>query len=242
MIRVGRSAVVLGVLGLAACGADDTAWRGEEPGEAEREQVGQSPSVLREALRNPDAPSWQEAAPDLFQVRFETSEGDFEVEVHRDWAPLGADRFYNLVRHGYFDDSRFFRVVEGFIAQFGIPGDPAVTTAWTGRTLTDDPVVASNIRGRLAYAMTGPDTRHTQIYINLVDNVRLDSTGFAPFAEVTSGMDVVDRLYSGYGENAGGGVRRGNQRRMLTEGNAHLDADFPQLDRIVRARILERRP
>jgi len=188
---------------------------------------------LRAALLDPSASSWQEPAPESFVARFETSKGSFDVEVQRAWAPIGADRFYNLVRHGYFDDSRFFRVVEGFIAQFGIPGDPRVTEAWVGKTLIDDPVVASNERGTLAYAMTEPDTRHTQIYVNLVDNLRLDSTGFAPFGRVTTGMSVVDAIYSGYGENAGGGVRRGDQRRMLGEGNQHLDLDYPELDRII---------
>ena len=159
------------------------------------------------------------------------------IAVERSWAPRGADRFYNLVRHGFYDDSRFYRVIEDFIVQFGLPGDPEVTSLWLDRTLMDDPVVESNRRGRITYAMTGPGTRATQVYINLIDNIRLDSTGFAPFGEVVEGMDVVDRLYAGYGENAGGGMRRGNQGRIIAEGNAHLDRDYPLLDRIISARV-----
>jgi homoserine O-acetyltransferase len=171
-------------------------------------------------------------------VRFETSQGAFVVEAHRGWAPHGVDRFHGLVSSGFFDDSRFFRVVAGFIAQFGIPGDPAVTAAWKGRTIADDPVRQSNVRGTVAYAMTGPGKRSTQLYINLGDNSRLDAQGFAPIGRVTSGMDVVDRLYSGYGEGAGGGVRGGKQGKILEGGNAWLDASFPKLDRLLRARIL----
>jgi homoserine O-acetyltransferase len=172
-------------------------------------------------------------------VRFETSQGPFVVEVHREWAPQGVDRFYGLVAAGFFDDSRFFRVVSGFIAQFGIPGDPRVTAAWKGRTIPDDPVRQSNTRGTLAYAMTGPGTRSTQIYVNLADNARLDAQGFAPIGRVTSGLEVVDRLYSGYGETAGGGMRGGKQGPMLAGGNAYLDANFPKLDRVLRATLQE---
>jgi cyclophilin family peptidyl-prolyl cis-trans isomerase len=148
----------------------------------------------------PPAAGQTSRAPDVFQVRFETSQGAFVVEAHREWAPHGADRFHELVSTGFFDDSRFFRVVAGFIAQFGLPGDPAVTAAWKNRTLPDDPVRQSNVRGTIAYAMTGPDSRSTQLYINLADNSRLDTQGFSPIGRVTSGMDVVDRLYAGYGE------------------------------------------
>jgi cyclophilin family peptidyl-prolyl cis-trans isomerase len=189
-------------------------------------------------LLRPENPVWREAAPDSFNVAFQTSRGLFLVEVRRSWAPVGADRFYNLVRHGFFDDSRFYRVVEGFIVQFGLPGDPEVTAVWLERTIEDDPARESNLKGRIAYAMTGPDTRATQVYINLIDNVRLDTAGFAPFGQVIKGMEVVDALYAGYGENAGGGMRRGEQGRIIAEGNAHLDRDFPLLDRIVSARIV----
>jgi cyclophilin family peptidyl-prolyl cis-trans isomerase len=173
-----------------------------------------------------------------FQVRFETTQGAFVVEVHPDWAPQGVARFRELVASGYFDDSHFFRVVAGFIAQFGVAGDPKVTAAWKERTIPDDPVRQSNLRGTLAFAMTGPGTRSTQIYINLADNARLDAQGFAPIGRVISGMDVVDQLYAGYGEAAGGGMRGGQQGKMLAGGNAYLDASFPKLDHLVRARVV----
>jgi len=178
-------------------------------------------------------------APDVFRVRFETSQGAFVVEAHREWAPRGVDRFRELVAAGFFDDSRFFRVVAGFIAQFGLPGDPAVNTSRKDKAFQDDPVRQSNVRGTIAYAMTGPDTRSTQLYINLADNSRLDAQGFAPIGRVIEGMDVVDRLYAGYGEGAGGGMRGGKQGKILAGGNAHLDAEFPKLDRILRVRILK---
>jgi len=193
----------------------------------------------RSALMDPDHPLWREAAPAVFRVEVETSQGRFLIEAHREWAPLGVDRFYHLVRTGFFDDSRFFRVREGFIAQFGIPGDPAVSAVWKDRAFPDDPVVQSNTRGFLAYAMTGPNTRTTQLYINYGDNSRLDAEGFAPIGRIVAGMDVVDRLHAGYDEAAGGGMRGGRQGQMLAEGNAHLDEHFPLLDKLIRARIIE---
>lgn len=179
--------------------------------------------------------------PQVFKVRFETTQGAFVVEAHPEWAPQGAARFRELISAKYFDDSRFFRVVAKFIAQFGVAGDPKVTAAWKERTIPDDPPGKSrqsNLRGTLAFAMTGRNTRSTQIYINLADNPRLDAQGFAPIGRVVSGMDVVDRLYAGYGEEAGGGMRGGRQGRMLEGGNAYLDASFPRLDRLVRARMV----
>ena len=190
-------------------------------------------------LLNPNAAVWQESAPDTFTVVMETTKGNFAIEVVREWAPIGADRFYNLVRHGFYDDSRFYRVVPGFIVQFGLPGDPAVTPHWLDAMIADDPVEASNVRGTIAYAMTGPDTRTTQLYISLVDNSRLDEQGFAPFGRIVDGMDIVDQLYGGHGENAGGGLRRGDQSRIYAEGNVHLDRDFPELDELIRATIRE---
>ena len=177
-------------------------------------------------------------APRIFDVRFETTQGPIVVTAHRDWAPRGADRFYYLARNGFFDGERFFRVDSNFIAQFGLNGDPRVIAAWKHRTMPDDPVRVSNLRGTLAYAMTGPDTRTTQIYFNLVDNKRLDAQGFAPFAVVTSGMDAVLRLYSGYGERAGGGVRAGKQSLIETGGNEYLERAFPKLDYITRAVVI----
>jgi peptidyl-prolyl cis-trans isomerase A (cyclophilin A) len=185
------------------------------------------------------APSSAAPAPvALTRVRIETSKGTFVVEVNRAWAPRGTDRFLELVRAKFFDDSRFFRVRANYIAQFGIAGNPAVTRKWGGRYIADDSVRTSNVRGTLAFAMTGPNLRNTQVYINLVDNKQLDAQGFSPVGRVVDGMDVVDRLYAGYGEDAGGGLRLGKQQRMLEEGNRHLDADFPKLDRLVSAKIM----
>ena len=177
-------------------------------------------------------------APEIFRVRFETSRGDFVVEVHRDWAPLGADRFYNLVRHRFFDGQRFFRVRAGAFAQFGVPGDPRLARVWRNATIADDPVRASNERGTLAYAFTVAGTRATQIFVNLRDNKPYDAEGFAPFGRVVSGMDVVDSLYSDYGEASGGGMRAGHQDALFAGGNGWLDRNFPKLDSIVRARLL----
>jgi cyclophilin family peptidyl-prolyl cis-trans isomerase len=180
-----------------------------------------------------------EARPSAFpRVRIETTQGVFVLEVRPDWAPRGAARFLELVRTRFFDDSRFFRVREKFIAQFGIAGDPAVTHKWKDRYFKDDSVRTSNVRGTFAFAMTGPDLRNTQIYINLVDNKQLDAQGFSPVGRVVEGMEVADRLYSGYGEDAGGGLRLGKQGRMLEEGNRHLDDAFPKLDRLIRAAVV----
>jgi homoserine O-acetyltransferase len=225
-IRVALLAAALATLGQGAC-----ARRTAPPAEA--------PRVDRAALLDPTDSSWRARAPEEYVARVETSRGTFDITVTRAWAPIGADRFWNLVRHGFYDDQRINRVRSGFIAQFGLSGDPAVTAAWAGHTIPDDGVRASNVRGAVAYATTGPDTRLTQVYINLVDNVRLDAQGFAPFGRVTRGMDVVDRLYSGYGESAGGGMRGGKQGGIEREGNAWLDARYPKLDRIVRATIVE---
>ena len=185
------------------------------------------------------APSSAAPAPrELTRVRIETSKGAFVLEVNRAWAPRGADRFLELVRTRFFDDSRFFRVRAKYIAQFGIAGDPAVTRKWNGREIPDDSVRTSNVRGTFAFAMTGPNQRNTQIYINLIDNKQLDAQGFSPVGRVVEGMDVVDAIYSGYGEDAGGGLRLGKQQKMLEEGNRHLDANFPKLDKLVSARVV----
>jgi cyclophilin family peptidyl-prolyl cis-trans isomerase len=193
----------------------------------------------RQALLNLEHEIWSMKSPDVFQVVIETSKGPFTLSVHRDWAPLGVDRFYNLVRTGYYDDSRFFRVRAGFIVQFGIPGNPEISAVWKDLAIPDDPVNVSNTRGRIAYAMTGPDTRTTQLYISLDDNSRLDEEGFSPVGEVIAGMDIVDQLYSGYDEGAGGGMRGRKQGKMMSGGNAHLDASFPKLDKLISAKIVE---
>src|SRR5260370_35848470 len=176
-------------------------------------------------------------APDVFSARFETSKGPFVVEVHRAWSPHGADRFYNLVSNGYYDEVRFFRVISCFMAQFGIHGNPAVNSAWQPAVIADDPVAQSNKRGMVSYAMRGPGTRTNQIFINYSDgNAQLDPMGFSPFGKVTEGMAVVDALYSGYGEGAPSG-RGPDQGRLQSEGNAYLAKEFPRLDFIKTARI-----
>jgi peptidyl-prolyl cis-trans isomerase A (cyclophilin A) len=171
-------------------------------------------------------------APQRFDATFKTSKGDFTVTVHRSWAPRGADRFYNLVRSHFFDGVKFFRVVPGFVVQFGISPDPHVSAAWRNATIADDPVTEHNVRGTVTFATAGPGTRTTQVFVNLVDNVSLDSTGFAPFAAVTKGMSVFDRLYSGYGEAPGL-----HQSELEAQGNAWLDKHYPKLDEIVTARL-----
>ena len=178
-------------------------------------------------LITPD--SLTETAPDVFQARFETSRGDFVIEVHRDWSPRGADRFYNLVANGYYDNLRFFRVIAGFMAQFGIHGDSTVAAAWGEHRIADDPVIRSNTRGFVSYAMGGPNTRTTQIFINYGDNSRLDPMGFSPFGQVVEGMEVVDALYSGYGEGPPRGTGP-NQALIRFRGNAYLEKEFPNLD------------
>jgi len=188
------------------------------------------------ALQNPAALA--EKAPDTFKVNVDTSRGAFVIEVTRAWAPHGADRFYNLVRHGFYDQARFFRVIEGFMAQFGIHGDPAVSAVWRGALIPDDPVKQSNRRGYITFATAGPGTRTTQLFINLVDNGALDSQGFAPFGRVVSGMNVVDKLYDGYGEGAPRGSGP-DQGRVQKEGNAYLEKSFPKLDYIKTASIVQ---
>lgn len=193
--------------------------------------------VDREALLNPAHLEWDAGAPDLFRARFRTTKGDFVVEVHRDWAPIGADRFYNLVRLGFYDDTRVYRIRAGVFAQFGLSGDPAVNAVWYERTIADDPPGQEHVRGRVFFAMRGPHDRTTQAVISLRDNPDYYEQGFVPFGEVVEGMDVLDNLYAAYGESAGGGMRGGNQGRIVSQGNAHLDANFPLLDRIHRATI-----
>jgi len=200
---------------------------------------GAPPAVAQQPpLTDPDHPAFAEQAPEHFRVLVETGVGSFTIAVHRHWAPHGADRFYNLVRHGYYDDARFHRVVPDFIVQFGLAGDPAVSRAWAEAFIPDDPVEVSNVRGRIAFAFTDPGTRATQVYINMKDNSRLDAGGFAPFGEVVHGLFVVDGIHAGYGDSSGGGLRRGDQSRILDDGNAYLDRAFPELTELVRARII----
>ena len=176
---------------------------------------------------------------ETYKVKFETSKGDFIVQVHRDWAPNGADRFAELVEAGYYDNCRFFRVIDGFMAQVGINGDPSVTARWQNRTIPDDHVLESNRRGYVTFATSGPDSRTTQFFINFKNNANLDSMGFSPFGQVIEGMEVVDSLYKGYGEGApqGNGPSQG---QLNAEGNAYLDREFPKLDYIKTATIIEK--
>jgi peptidyl-prolyl cis-trans isomerase A (cyclophilin A) len=172
-----------------------------------------------------------EQAPGSYKVDFDTSAGKFVVEVHRDWAPNAADRFYNLVKNGFYDDCRFFRVVPGFMVQWGMNGDPAVTAAWTGATIKDEATKQSNKTGYITFARTGaPNSRGTQLFINYKDNAFLDQQGFAPFGEVVSGMEVVQKINSEYAE-------RPNQGLINSQGNAYLRKEFPKLDYIKTATI-----
>jgi peptidyl-prolyl cis-trans isomerase A (cyclophilin A) len=190
--------------------------------------------AMSQALMNPA--SLTEQAPPVYKAKFDTSKGAFEIQVHRDWAPAGADRFYNLVKNGFFDNTRFFRVVSGFMVQFGLNGDPSVSAQWRQARIRDDQVKQSNTRGMVTFATAGPNTRTTQVFINFGDNNRLDGMGFAPFGQVVSGMNVVDALYSGYGEGAPGGSGP-EQGRIQQEGNAYLTKDFAKLDYIKKATI-----
>jgi peptidyl-prolyl cis-trans isomerase A (cyclophilin A) len=176
-------------------------------------------------------------APESFKAKFETTKGDFTVEVTRSLSPNGADRFYNLVRSGYFNDLAFFRVIAGFMCQFGIHGDPKVSAAWRPAQIPDDAVKASNTRGAITFATAGPNTRTTQLFINFGDNAGLDKMGFSPFGKVVEGMEVVDKINNEYGEGAPRG-RGPDQNRIQMEGNAYLKKDFPKLDYIKSASIL----
>lgn len=197
-----------------------------------------SPPVDADPLMNPASAEMKADAPGLYRVRLDTTRGEFTLQVHRDWAPIGADRFYNLVREGFYDGARFFRVIEGFVAQFGINGDPALSEIWREATMQDDPANEKNIRGRITFAHGGANTRTVQLFINLGDNLNLDMQGFPPFGEVVEGMGVVQSLYSGYG---GGPPSGPNQGRIQSEGNRYLERDFPQLDYVKRARIVGER-
>ena len=185
-------------------------------------------------LGNPSA--LRETAPATYKARFETSKGTFVVDVNREWAPNGADRFYNLVKNGFYDGVRFFRVLDGFMAQFGINGDPAISAQWREARIQDDPVRQSNRRGFITYAMAGPGTRTSQVFINYGDNSALDKQGFSPFGQVSSGMNVVDALHNGYGEGAPRG-RGPDQGRLQMEGNAYLAKEYPRMDFVRKATI-----
>ena len=180
-------------------------------------------------------------APAVFNARFTTSKGDFVVEVTRAWSPRGADRFYNLVKYHFFDGAAFFRVLQGFVVQFGISARPEVSSVWENAKIDDDPVTQNNKRGMLTFATAGPSTRTTQIFINLGDNPNLDGMGFSPFGKVVSGIEVIDKLYSEYGEGAPNG-NGPDQNRIQKEGKAYLDKSFPLLDTIKTAEIVPPAP
>lgn len=184
----------------------------------------------------PAAAPAADAAPATFRVRFETSKGPFVVQAQRDWSPNGVDRFYQLVEAGYYDDIRFFRVVPGFVVQFGMHGDPATNAKWVGQKVNDDPVKQSNKRGMVTFAMMQgtPNSRTTQLFINLQDNSMLDQGGFGPIGEVVEGMSVIDRLYSGYADEP-----TSRQGEIAAEGNAFLNRTYPKLDFIRTARVVK---
>ncbi len=186
--------------------------------------AGPRPSLLVPA-------SLKAKAPAVYKAKFTTTAGDFVIEVHHEWAPLGADRFYNLVRYGYFTNASFFRVVSGFVVQFGLSADPAVNTVWSAAKIQDDPVIQSNKRGTLVFATAGPNTRTTQLFINYADNTRLDAMGFAPFGTVVEGMDVVNKIFPGYRESP-------RQDLITNQGDAYVKANFPLMDKIKLARIV----
>ena len=228
------SLVVCGGLFVGALRAQAPSQTPKKPSSSTHRATTHAPAAHR-SLLNPA--SLNQKAPETYKARFVTTAGPFVVEVTRAWAPLGADRFYNLVKYDYFTGASFFRVLPNFVVQFGISAKPAVSAAWQRANIPDDPVTQSNKRGTLTFATAGPNTRTTQIFINLGDNAALDQQGFSPFGQVVEGMDVVDKLYSGYGE----GAPQGNgpdQQRVQTEGKAYLDKNFPKLDSIKSASIV----
>ncbi len=204
---------------------------------AETNTAPAAPAAPAAAPSFADPSKLTEKAPDTFKAQFETTKGKFVIEVVREQSPLGADRFYNLVRSGYFTDIAFFRVIPGFMCQFGIHGDPKVSEKWRPATIQDEPVKSGNKRGAISFAKGGPNTRTTQLFINFADNTRLDGMGFPSFGKVVEGMDVVDKINGEYGEGAPNG-RGPRQDRIQMEGNAYLKKEFPNLDYIKSASIV----
>jgi peptidyl-prolyl cis-trans isomerase A (cyclophilin A) len=201
---------------------------------ASRRTATPKPSLLNPATLKAQAPA-------VYKAKFTTTKGDFVIEVTRAWAPLGADRFYNLVKNGFYTDAAFFRILPGFVAQVGIPAKPEIARVWSQAHIADDPVTQSNLKGFVTFATAGPNTRTTQIFINYADNTGLDGMGFAPFGKIVEGMEVVEGLYADYGE----GAPRGNgpdQGRITNEGKVYLDKEFPKLDTIKAAVIVGEAP
>lgn len=209
---------------LLTCGIAFAQGTSKAPPPAAKKAAPAGPNLL-------DPNTLKAKAPEVFKVKMTTTKGDVIIQVNRGWAPMGADRFYNLIRGGYYKDAAFFRVIPGFVAQFGIAARPDVTAVWEKARLIDDRVLQSNKRGTIVFATAGPNTRTTQIFINYRDNTPLDRDGFAPFGEVTEGMDVVDKFFSGYGEAP-------DQGRITAIGKPYLDKSFPNLDRIVNAVVM----
>jgi peptidyl-prolyl cis-trans isomerase A (cyclophilin A) len=243
--RLSRSLGLVGLVLLsAACDRTEPApTASPEPKPAATTAATTQGGAANPGAANGDAPIFHperatEKAPETFKVQFGTTKGDFTVQVTRAWAPNGADRFYNLIKLGYYDGNRFFRAVDGFMVQWGIHGTPAVNGAWFRANIPDDPVVKSNKRGFITFAMAGKNSRTTQLFINYTDaNARLDAMGFPPFGEVVEGMTVVDSLYKGYGEGAPRG-KGPDQGRLQREGNSYLDREFKELDAIKSAKLL----
>lgn len=205
---------------------------------AGKEETQEAPTIIQRLLQ-PDPAELNQPSPETFKIKFETSKGDFIMEVYRDWSPYGADRLYYLVKHGFYDNVRFFRVIEGFMAQFGYHGNPDVAKVWSDMTFPDDPVKESNLRGYVSFAKSSaPNSRSTNLFINYVDNTHLDQMGFSPIGRVIEGMEVVDQLYSGYGDSSSSGGRGPEQMRIKTEGNEYLKRNFPKLDYMKKARII----
>ena len=231
--RVVATTALLGVLtaGISSLNAQTT-----QPAKSQGDAP-KTATLVKSKLLDPKA--LNEKAPETFRVKFETTKGDFVVEATRAWAPNGVDRFYNLVKNGYYDDIRFFRVIPGFMAQFGIHGDPAVSAVWREANIPDDKVAQSNKRGYVTFATAGPGTRTTQLFINYADkNSGLDAQGFSPIGRVVTGMDVVDKLNGEYGEGAPGG-KGPNQGKIQMEGNAYLTKAFAKLDYIKKASLVK---
>lgn len=231
------------IAALAACGGSDTAETPHETKTEEAKPAEKAPEAkpaeaapaAKSALMDPSAAT--EQAPEEYTVKFTTTAGEYLVDVHRAWAPKGADRFYNLVKIGFFDDTAYFRAIDGFMVQFGLNGDPAVNGAWRNARIQDDPVEQSNTRGHITFATSGPNSRTSQVFINFNDNANLDAMGFAPFGEVRD-MATVDKLYKGYGEGAPMG-RGPSQGLIQTKGNAYLKEQFPELSYTIKAEIVQ---
>ena len=226
--RLSTWSLIISLILLVGCGQKEA---------VQQEKKQEAVSKIPDKILNPDMAELGQAAPERFQVKFETSKGNFIVEVNRGWSPYGADRLYYLVKNGFYDNVRFFRVIDGFMAQFGYHGEPQVTAVWSEMSFPDDPVKESNLRGYVTFAKQAiPNSRTTNLFINLVNNKYLDASGFSPLGKVIEGMDIVDQLYSGYGE----GAPRGNgpeQARLAMEGNEYLKNNFPKLDYIKKATI-----